>query len=57
MENLMDNYIHFLSEIIVICLGATLVWASIPSHIGVELWRVIIFSIGLRLILPAPVKK
>lgn len=53
----MEKHIHFLSEIIVICLGASLVWASIPSHIGVELWRVIFFAIGLRYILPTPAKK
>lgn len=53
----MDDYIHFVSEIFVICLGATLVWACIPSHIGVELWRVMLFSIGLRYILPTPTLK
>jgi hypothetical protein len=53
----MEKYIDFLSEIIVICLGSTLVWFSIPSGIGVELWRIIFFAIGLRYILPTPEKK
>ena len=53
----MEKHIHFVSEIIVICLGATLVWASIPNYIGVELWRVILFSICLRYILPTPTLK